>query len=344
MPWEQARDIFLPAISAMEKVHQAGLVHRDLSPDNLMLTSKGVRILDLGAAKDLSSGNGVSSAQVAKSGFSPFEQYTQRGGSGPWSDVYAMAATIYYTLTGVLPPNANDRVEEDTLDWTLLTKRGVPANVLSALQKAMNITAKGRTQSMAELLQQLSTEKQSSFFRRTRKNQATDSLPSTNIRSLERLRDISVVSPKRKIFRISKRFVIAIGICVVMSILTMVGLYSFGRRLEGVWIRQPDDNTNAKGMVVVVSKVDGIYQGEIIEMGNDSRLFEVGQIKWKNIRKVGFGQYECNDLIGEADTQRYYYDESLSYIKVLNGGEHLTLAARSDTTSSGRYQIWIKQK
>ena len=155
MPWEQARDIFLPAISAMEKVHQAGLVHRDLSPDNLMLTGKGVRILDLGAAKDLSVGNGASSAQVAKSGFSPFEQYTQRGGSGPWSDVYAMAATIYYTLTGVLPPNANDRVEEDSLDWKLLTSRNVPANVISALQKAMTITAKGRTQSMAEFLSQL---------------------------------------------------------------------------------------------------------------------------------------------------------------------------------------------
>ena len=55
MTWEQAKDVFYPAIAAMEKVHQAGMVHRDLSPDNLMLTDKGVRILDLGAAKDLSS-------------------------------------------------------------------------------------------------------------------------------------------------------------------------------------------------------------------------------------------------------------------------------------------------
>ena len=155
MPWEKAKDIFLPAISAMEKVHQAGLVHRDLSPDNLMLTAKGVRILDLGAAKDLSSGSGASSAQVAKGGFSPMEQYTQRGGSGPWSDVYAMAATIYYTLTGVLPPNAIDRMEKDNLDWKLLSQRGVPANVISALQKAITVSAKSRTQSMAEFLGQL---------------------------------------------------------------------------------------------------------------------------------------------------------------------------------------------
>ena len=155
MPWEQAKEIFLPAISAMEKVHREGIVHRDLSPDNLMLTDKGVRILDLGAAKDLSSGNGASSAQVAKGGFSPIEQYTQRGGSGPWSDVYAMAATIYYTLTGVLPPNAIDRIEEDLINWKLLSQRGVPSGLIPALQKAMNVTVKGRTQSMAELLRQL---------------------------------------------------------------------------------------------------------------------------------------------------------------------------------------------
>ena len=155
MPWEEAKDIFIPAISAMEKVHQAGLVHRDISPDNLMLTDKGVRILDLGAAKDLSSGSGASSAQVAKGGFSPLEQYTQRGGSGPWSDVYAMAATMYYTLTGVLPPNAIDRMEQDSIDWKRLSQRGVPANVISALQKAMTVTVKGRPQSMAEFLGQL---------------------------------------------------------------------------------------------------------------------------------------------------------------------------------------------
>ena len=155
MTWEQAKDVFLPAVSAMERVHQAGMIHRDLSPDNLMLTDKGVRILDLGAAKDLTTGSGASSNQVAKSGFSPLEQYTQRGGTGTWSDVYAMAATVYYTLTGVLPPNATDRVEEDTLDWTLLTKRGVPTHVTNALQKAMSITAKGRTQTMAELLKGL---------------------------------------------------------------------------------------------------------------------------------------------------------------------------------------------
>ena len=152
MSWDQAKEIFHPAIRAMEQVHKAGLIHRDLSPDNLMLTKDGqVFILDLGAAKDLNVNQGASSMQVAKGGFSPFEQYTQRGGSGPWTDVYAMAATIYFTLTGKLPPVATDRVDEDTISWDLPRLDTLPRQALEALKKAMVVSAKKRTQSMEEL-------------------------------------------------------------------------------------------------------------------------------------------------------------------------------------------------
>ena len=143
-------------IQAMEQVHQAGLIHRDLSPDNLMLTPDGsVRILDLGAAKDLNINTGASSMQVAKGGFSPLEQYIQSGGSGPWTDVYAMAATMYFTLTGVLPLPSVDRLAKDTLRWDLPQLAALPGNVLTALQKAMVISPEARTQSMAEFASQL---------------------------------------------------------------------------------------------------------------------------------------------------------------------------------------------
>ena len=156
LPWNQAKDIFLPVVNAMVQVHKAGLIHRDLSPDNLMLEPSGsVRILDLGAAKDLNINSGASSMQVAKGGFSPLEQYTQRGGSGTWTDVYALAATMYYTLTGVLPPAAVDRVSGDTLRWDLPQLLALPKNVLEAMQRAMVLLAEKRTQTMAEFAGQL---------------------------------------------------------------------------------------------------------------------------------------------------------------------------------------------
>lgn len=151
IPWEKAKGIFFPVMEAMEQVHQAGLIHRDLSPDNLMIQPDGmVKILDLGAAKDLSLHSGASSMVVAKGGFSPLEQYTQRGGSGPWTDVYALAATIYWSLTGVVPVTAIDRMERDNLRWDLPQLLQLPPQIRRALQKAMALRAQDRIQTMAE--------------------------------------------------------------------------------------------------------------------------------------------------------------------------------------------------
>lgn len=151
MTWNQLKPILLPAAQAMEQVHRAGLIHRDLSPDNLMLTPDGdVRILDLGAAKDLKKGSGVSSMQVAKGGFSPPEQYFQQGSSGPYTDVYALAATAYYALTGKVPVPAIDRMNKDSLRWDLPELAGPPENVVHALRKAMSLRSQDRPQTMGE--------------------------------------------------------------------------------------------------------------------------------------------------------------------------------------------------
>ena len=160
MDWEAVKAIFLPVIGSMEQVHRAGLVHRDLSPDNLMLLPDGsTKILDLGAAKDLELNSGASSMLVAKGGFSPIEQYTQRGGSGPWTDVYAMAATMYYTLTGKLPLPAIDRVEKDAIDWSLPQLEALPAPVLQAMQHAMALNPEDRTRTMEQFAQELMGKK-----------------------------------------------------------------------------------------------------------------------------------------------------------------------------------------
>lgn len=159
MPWSQAKKIFLPVIRTMESVHQAGIIHRDLSPDNLMLTPGGaVKVLDLGAAKDITVNTGASSMPVAKSGFSPLEQYGQQGGSGPYTDVYALAATLYYTLTGKVPLPALDRINNDQLNWDYPGLKAAPENVRQALRKALALRPEQRTRSMADFYAHLAAE------------------------------------------------------------------------------------------------------------------------------------------------------------------------------------------
>lgn len=97
----------------LHRLHQAGVIHRDIGPDNVMLMPDGtLKLLDFGCARSME--DGKSMTVLVKEGFAPVEQY-QSHGQGPYTDVYALAATIYYTLTGIIPPSAVDRLEEDEI-------------------------------------------------------------------------------------------------------------------------------------------------------------------------------------------------------------------------------------
>ena len=146
--------LMTPIMQALSEVHKHGIIHRDISPDNIMVQNDGrLILLDLGAAKDLDiqgkDGNMQSSQMVAKQGFSPVEQYGRDGKIGSWTDVYAMAATIYYCCTGVLPPSATDRMIEDTLTCRpRLTKEQ-----FDVLAFCMSVLPQKRPQNMDALLQ-----------------------------------------------------------------------------------------------------------------------------------------------------------------------------------------------
>ncbi len=156
MSWPEVKKLFLPIIQAMGEVHKAGLIHRDISPDNLMIESGGTaRILDLGAAKDIEPMARLSSIQVAKRGFSPPEQYMQKGGSGTQTDVYSLAATMYFALTGIAPPPSIDRMDGTPIQWDLEQLRQVPAYAIRCLKQALILQSRERTQTMGEFARDL---------------------------------------------------------------------------------------------------------------------------------------------------------------------------------------------
>lgn len=143
-----ALTILHPVISSLGAVHDVGLIHRDISPDNILITRNSeVKLIDFGASKSSSDEN-KSISIVLKQGFAPEEQYRTHGVQGPWSDIYALAVTIYFCITGQLPPESIQRLYEDTL--TPPSKLGSDINPKQekVLLKALAVLAKDRYKNM----------------------------------------------------------------------------------------------------------------------------------------------------------------------------------------------------
>ena len=148
---EETNDLLLPLMEALKTVHAKGIVHRDIAPDNIIVQPNGqAKLIDFGAARYSTGEKSQSLDVVIKHGFAPKEQYTRRGRQGPFTDVYAMAATYYYAITGQVLPDAVDRMEEDTLASPSSLGIQISEAAENALAKALEISATDRYQTMGE--------------------------------------------------------------------------------------------------------------------------------------------------------------------------------------------------
>ena len=100
--------------NALMAAHSASVLHRDISPDNIMLCSNGeVKLIDFGAARQVMAENSQNFSVILKPGFAPLEQYKKKGNQGPWTDIYSLGASLYYSLTGDIPDAPMSRLDED---------------------------------------------------------------------------------------------------------------------------------------------------------------------------------------------------------------------------------------
>ena len=106
---DQTVSLLMPVMNSLKKVHAQGMIHRDIAPDNIMLVDGKVKLLDFGAARNVSSAANKSLSVMLKPGYAPEEQYRTKGEQGPWTDIYALSATMYKCITGITPDEAPDR-------------------------------------------------------------------------------------------------------------------------------------------------------------------------------------------------------------------------------------------
>ena len=153
---EDLIELLVPLIESLDEIHSKGMIHRDISPDNIMVLPDGrIKLMDFGAARDYTEFGEKSLSIVLKPGYAPPEQYQTHGIQGPWTDIYALCATMYKCITGENPPDAIERVMDDHLKK--ISAFGIPVlpQIEEAIIKGMSVAAKDRYQNVGDFCEDL---------------------------------------------------------------------------------------------------------------------------------------------------------------------------------------------
>ena len=157
--WEEAAAYGEAVCQALGEIHGQHYIHRDISPENIFRCSDGrIKLIDFGAAKFEQEEDGRR-VIILKPGFAPPEQYEQITAQGPWTDIYALGATLYFLITGVRPPESVNRSVEDTLEPPAALMEELPETVSNAIVKAMALEPTMRFQNVKEFQNALTGSK-----------------------------------------------------------------------------------------------------------------------------------------------------------------------------------------
>ena len=165
IPEDDAVAMLTPVMESLQIVHEAGLLHRDIAPDNIFITKTGeVKLIDFGASRYATTSHSRSLTVIIKPGYSPEEQYRSMGDQGPHTDVYAVASTLYKMITGKTPPDAMERrakyenQNKDILEEPHKIVKNISPNRENAILNAMNVRVEDRTPNIGQFIKDLNAD------------------------------------------------------------------------------------------------------------------------------------------------------------------------------------------
>ena len=168
LPYERVLSLMEPLIQQLERLHKKSVIHRDIKPYNIMLVNdengEHLVLLDFGAAREYVSNETKTMTGVVTPGYSPLEQYSHKSRQGAYTDVYALCATMYHAISGVLPPASIERNVDDTplksfKDCGVI----VPRPVEQAIMHGLALKSTARTQTMDQLWKELKEETSANY-------------------------------------------------------------------------------------------------------------------------------------------------------------------------------------
>lgn len=148
--------ICLSVLDALAVVHKSGMIHRDISPENIFICEDlTVKLIDFGAAKQVYLDGEQTMSVVLKPGYAPPEQYAKKDKQGPWTDIYALGATLYFAATGEKPEESFGRVLEDTIKPVCEVNPEIPRAMSQVIMRAMSVKIEDRYQTVEAMREAL---------------------------------------------------------------------------------------------------------------------------------------------------------------------------------------------
>ncbi len=217
LSWEEVKKLFPPIFTTLSLVHNAGLVHRGISPENIIVTDKGELKLTGFCIADARTAN-TELASELYNGYAAPEQYNSSNWQGTWTDVYGISALLYRILTGVVPIEATSRLSNDNLIEPANVNPNIPSNVSKVIMNGLELNGEMRIQTITELVTQLFEQPEYGSKRLSSSSTQTISIPKQRSYGHETPSRQTRSKPSKPISK-NRLFVL------IMTVILIVGLF-----------------------------------------------------------------------------------------------------------------------
>ena len=224
LTWEEVKKLFPPIFTTLSLVHNAGLVHRGISPENIIVTDKGELKLTGFCISDARTANTELVPEIYN-GYAAPEQYSSNSWQGTWTDVYGISALLYRILTGTVPMDAMSRISNDTLTEPAKINPNIPRNVSRVIMNGLCVNGEMRIQTITELVTQLFEQPEYGSARLSSSSTQTITIPRQGYS-----KSSSVGGSKKKNSPPSRHslfiLIVAVILCIGMFFLVMILILS----------------------------------------------------------------------------------------------------------------------
>jgi serine/threonine protein kinase len=264
-------DLIQPLIHSLNVIHKDGLLHRDISPDNLILgMDNQLHLIDFGAAGMNNIGKKHHNTVILKNGYAPPEQYLAMGNQGPWSDVYALCATMYFALTGSAPSPSISRLHEDSVK-PLSMVADISPGISAVIGKGLQIHPADRFRDMEELSTALNSP------------ETMEKNPTVSIRRIP-------FSLRIRLWRHHRHYKSFAALTVLLFVLA-AGLFLLGRQPSETPVSQKTapatvSGSDSSAMVVTTSPVSDTSGMAVSTSAVSPELLEMINVKGMSVKKA----------------------------------------------------------